>query len=310
MNKKYIIVMGPTGVGKSDLAVLAANRMHGEIINGDVGQFYTPLSIGTAKPNWKQEQVPHHLFDVLSSPVDCTVVDYRRMVSDSLQSLWGNNKVPFIVGGSGFYIQSLFFPPLEQPSQTLNNPIFLEKTWDQLYVYDPERALSIDKNDTYRIERACDFILKTGQKASDYVPVYNPLDGNALIVFLTRDRSELYDRINKRVLLMMEQGWKKEVEDLMQTPWQEFLLKKKLIGYNDLIHNINRDLDFESMVFQIQKKTRHYAKRQETFWRAFEKKVQPFMINNQLILKKVNLSLNNAEEKFIDIIQNFLSKKN
>ena len=109
-----IIIYGPTGVGKTECADYIASRLPIEIINCDMGQFYTPLSIGTAKPDWKAASVPHHLFDVIDTPKLFTVLEYRKRVQAIVHTIWKANKIPIIIGGSSFYISSLFFPPLQQ----------------------------------------------------------------------------------------------------------------------------------------------------------------------------------------------------
>lgn len=113
-----IIIAGPTGVGKSDVGLALASNINGEIINADVGQLYTPLSIGTAKPEWKESEVPHHLFDVLDKPVDFTVTQYRELLLKTVHDVCNRNRVPIIVGGSSFYLSSLFFPPKGAPPQS------------------------------------------------------------------------------------------------------------------------------------------------------------------------------------------------
>lgn len=106
-----IIVAGPTGVGKTDVVDAIALKIDAEIINGDMGQFYTPLTIGTAKPNWQASSVPHHLFDIINVPVLFSVVAFREQVSILCNAIWQRKKIPIIVGGSSYYIATLFFPP-------------------------------------------------------------------------------------------------------------------------------------------------------------------------------------------------------
>ena len=108
------IITGPTGVGKTDFVLKLADHLPIEIINADVGQFYAPLNIGTAKPDWRHEHVPHHLFDILDEPRSMTVIQYRTLAHSLIQECWARNTIPFFVGGSFFYIQSLLFPPREQ----------------------------------------------------------------------------------------------------------------------------------------------------------------------------------------------------
>ena len=115
-----LIIYGPTGVGKSDLACTIAEKVPAEIVNADMGQLYTPLSIGTAKPNWQQEPSRHHLFDVMNEPRNCTVIEYRQMLKMVLQDIWSRGKLPIVVGGSGFYVQSIFYPPVASHTDSKN----------------------------------------------------------------------------------------------------------------------------------------------------------------------------------------------
>ena len=110
MPKKIIILYGPTGVGKSDCALALGEKFPLELINADVGQFYTSFSIGTAKPDWKNQKMAHHLFDILNEPIDFSVAEYRKKILETCQNIWQKSKTPIIVGGSGFYLKSIFFP--------------------------------------------------------------------------------------------------------------------------------------------------------------------------------------------------------
>lgn len=271
---KLIIIYGPTGVGKTEYALSLGQDLNIEIINGDVGQFYEPLAIGTAKPDWKKEPVPHHLFDVLQNPEDCTVVRYRELVLEKVKKVWARKAIPVIVGGSGFYIKSLFFvPKTEHCNQEESFDETTEELWKKLKKRDPKRAESIYQQDRYRIERALT-LLNKGTKPSECVPKYHPIDADVLLCFLNRPRTELYDRINQRTQVMFKQGWLEEVELLMNTSWKSFLVRKKLIGYNDIIDFLQgdrTDQEKEFLYSSIQKKTRNYAKRQLTFWRMLEK---------------------------------------
>jgi tRNA dimethylallyltransferase len=297
-NPHILVIYGPTGVGKTDFALEVAAGVPAEIINMDVGQFYTPLSIGTAKPDWQSFATPHHLFDIIDRPENFTVTEYRRVCAELIQDIWSRGKLPILVGGSGFYLKSLFFPPLElENSDTVacyKNPscdsqLSLDKAqsldtgvlWESLFAIDPIRAQELNKTDRYRIMRALTIFYETGKKPSDCKPVYAPIC-SATIIFLTRDRKELYSRINTRVELMMENGWVGETQALLGTPWEQFALEKKLIGYNEIIaflresdaHKFgsaqekieDKEEKWHSLVAAIAKRTRHYAKRQHTFW--------------------------------------------
>lgn len=286
MRKHMIIIFGPTCVGKSDFAERIASKTPSEIVNMDLGQFYTPLSIGTAKPDWRKSMSTHHLFDVLCEPHDFTVAAYRDQLLHTLEQIWQRGNMPILVGGSSFYLQSIFFPP-GVPTHVLAESTSVSKTfaqvleaheqdsWDLLHTIDPERAKAIDKNDTYRIARALAIWRSTGKKPSEFTMVYDP-PASFDLFFLTRDRQQLYDRINKRVLAMMEGGWLQEVRGLKGTSWETFLVKKKLIGYDDLCAYLDGQQTpqaLQRVIATIARRTRNYAKRQETFWKMLEKKM-------------------------------------
>ncbi len=279
MRKHIISIYGPTGVGKSDYALALAQDFPLEIINCDVGQLYTPLSIGTAKPDWKREKTPHHLFDLLNEPRDYTVVDYRKAVLELCQQVWERNATPVLVGGSGFYIKSLFFPPLspEQPEQKESLPLYEGQTTDALFAtlqkLDPIRASQVHPHDRYRIERALTLANRAPGTVHTLQPTYHDLGFPYALFCLSRERSELYKRINERTEKMMDAGWIEEVQGLQKTAWAPFLNRKKLIGYNDILSFLKDAHDRKKLVEIIAQKTRHYAKRQMTFWRMLEKEL-------------------------------------
>ncbi|HZW61894.1 MAG TPA: tRNA (adenosine(37)-N6)-dimethylallyltransferase MiaA [Candidatus Babeliales bacterium] len=273
---QIIFIYGPTGVGKSALAEQLASSIPAEIVNMDLGQFYTPLTIGTAKPAWKQSPIPHHLFDILQAPRNFSVVEYRDLLLQTMREIWAREKYPIVVGGSAFYLKSLLFPP-EAPTIVGHDLSFVleENPWQQLYSIDPIRAEAIGKHDLYRIKRALDIWYKTGKKPSEYNQVYNP-PAPFLLLYVTRDRQELYGRINERVKDMIEQGWLEEVKTLLATDWEPFLYEKKLIGYNELLEYLagKSPVGFEQCLEIIAQRTRHYAKRQNTFWNMLHNQLQ------------------------------------
>lgn len=277
MEKKSILILtGPTAVGKSDIACHIAQTIPVEIVNADVGQMYQPLTIGTAKPDWQNSPITHHGFDILEKPEQYTVVAYKKYVESICQEIWARNKTPLFVGGSLFYIKSLFFPPLEQSVSTTKHELPKDQSWQALYTCDPLRARAIHPNDTYRIQRAFELLInsKDGVKPSQLPLSFKPFT-NTSILFLTRNNEDLYARINERVVAMFNQGFLKEVEALQNSPWESFLHKKKLIGYDDCLAYLQQKLprSQEPLIQTIQQKTRHYAKRQKTFWRMLEAKL-------------------------------------
>lgn len=306
MHDFFIIISGPTGVGKTEFVNKLSVRLPFpvEIINVDVGQFYTPLSIGTAKPAYQQEPIKHHFFDIISQPRDFTVAEFRKRLIELMTQLWSRGVTPLLVGGSGFYVQSIFFPPAHDAVPTGTPPIkipteFKEMSslqlWQHLHTIDPVRAESLYPQDRYRVERALT-LWYLGSKPSLLVPRFDP-PGSCAFYFLTRERSELYDRINKRVMHMLNAGWVDEVAGL-SGEWKEFLLRKKLIGYPALIHMLEKNLQGEAytqelahVAAQIQSDTRAYAKRQLTYWRMLKKKVQEADQKNETLKKIEEIDL-------------------
>lgn len=271
---RLIIIAGPTAVGKTGIALSLAQKLPSEIINGDMGQLYKPLTIGTAKPDVARQEVPHHLFDVLDTPVDCTVTRWRELVMQKIEEITARNRTPILVGGSGFYLKSLFFPPegdsgVSAP-QAEGDPSVL---WKKLESIDPERARQLHPNDFYRIQRALSIWERTGKLPSTVKPIFKPLIPFACFV-LMRDREELYRVIDERAVTMLNEGWIDEVRSLEDTQWEPFLRKKKIIGYATILDFLQQGGTKEQLIEHIQRKTRNYAKRQITFFRSFVEQMQ------------------------------------
>lgn len=273
MRNCILIIFGPTAVGKTDFAELLAAQIPAEIVNADMGQMYTPLTIGTAKPDWRKSPIPQHLFDIINEPRLMSVSEYRDRVINTLEAIWARKNIPILVGGSGFYLQSLFFPPQAMVAHNVDRKGQSEfapeaQRWKQLYEIDPKRALRIHPHDLYRINRALSIYFDTGKKPSDQEPRYQPL-ASYCFVSLSRDRKELYSRIDTRTGQMLNEGWIQETRRLMGTEWQEFLINKKIIGYDDIIRYLVEgdtcQAEHEKLVKIVAQKTRNYAKRQITF---------------------------------------------
>lgn len=273
-------ILGPTGVGKSDFALAFAAACNGEIINCDVGQFYVPLTIGTAKPAWKEEKIPHHLFDILTEPQDYSVMSYRIAVSTAIDEIRQRGKTPLIVGGSLFYAQALFFPPCDRSAAASDNfassnfaSFSTKELWEQLAAIDSERAQALHPNDRYRIERALTLWTTTGVRPSTCKPRYAPIVSDWRICYVTRERASLYDRINRRTEQMIHHGgWIEEVRAL-DPRWYPFVRKKGLIGYGEIIDALQQGTPERELITMIQQETRHYAKRQGTFWRSMQRRL-------------------------------------
>ena len=265
----FCIIAGPTGVGKTDFAEQLARAVNGEIINADLGQFYAPLSIGTAKPDWKSSDIPQHLFDVVTEPSLFNSAAFAQQARAKIADITARGKVPLVVGGSGFYYQSLLWPQGDAPTAEL--PGEYEATWEKLNEIDPQRASAIHKNDAYRITRALALWHAQGKLPSSLLPTYAPA-GRFIVIHVTRDRENLYARINERVLSMLSGGWIEETRELSDE-WKAFL-RKKIIGYDTVLDYLDGAVSHNTLVEKIQKTTRNYAKRQVTFFSSVKRRLQ------------------------------------
>lgn len=289
LNRSIIILTGPTGVGKSALAEQLALQHHGAIINADMGQMYIPLSIGTAKPEWHNSVVPHFLFDIIDTPRYFSVAQYRTLLFDTIEHVTKKGLLPIVVGGSLFYLKSLFFPPQSPSSGNELEHV----SWSELHRVDPLRAQAIHKNDTYRIARAYSIWRDSQKKPSGFVPHFD-MPFQVSLCFVSRCRAQLYNRIDQRVVSMVNSGWIDEVRSLMGTAWEPFLKTKKIIGYPEILAYCSDTLTKKKAIELIQQKTRRYAKRQHTFWRSFGRQLSPYrkrVVVSELTLTHDNLDL-------------------
>lgn len=277
MEKKYtILISGATATGKSSFAEEVARQVSGEIINADIGSFYEKLTVGVAKPDWQASDIQHHLFDVVKEPELYSVVKFREHISQLIKEVWHRGNVPVIVGGSAFYIQAFFYKQheiagVQYIAERLDQSVASsEMLWQKLHIIDADRAKKIQPQDRYRIVRALAIWQATGKKPSLFAQKFAPLSPYYLIV-CDRDRKDLYHRIDQRTYQMLEEGWVQEVESLMDSGWESFLVSKKIIGYDDIIQALRNHQDPKTVIPIIQQKTRNYAKRQVTFLKKLQK---------------------------------------
>ncbi|MBP7854704.1 tRNA (adenosine(37)-N6)-dimethylallyltransferase MiaA [Candidatus Babeliales bacterium] len=294
MEKFIIIVSGPTACGKTDLVYRLGQLVSIEIINADIGSMYQPLTIGTAKPDWKKSNITHHGFDIFNQPEQFSMAQFRILVQKLIVEIWNRGNTPVIVGGSTMYIKSLLFnmhilPDTKIAVRGLLKDLELkilekEALWQQLNCYDPLRASQIHKNDTYRLVQALAIWKTTHKKPSTFGQFFDPL-AKFCWISVQRDRAQLYDHINKRVSLMMEQGWRSEVAALQHTAWANFLMQKKIIGYDDMLMNLSSEsaMEYDILISTIQQKTRHYAKRQIIFFKKIQTEVRRELLNKPYI---------------------------
>ena len=270
------LVVGPTGIGKTDFAEKLALEQGGEIINADLGQMYTKLTIGVAKPNWQASPIVQHMFDILDEPVNYTAADWRQALVELIGKINASGKPVIIVGGSHFYIQSLLFPPQAMPkidmTTSVNGIETGDGTWQELQAIDPQRAAVVHPHDQYRINRALAIYHATGRKPSEFEPTYNPpwpQHWPYQLIVLSRTADDLKQRLAQRYKLMIKDGWWQEAQALKGTDWEEFVCKKGFIGYQELMAAPNGSCVKDQIVQQ----TWQYARQQQKFIKALINKL-------------------------------------
>ena len=276
VKKKVLIICGPTASGKTSLAVECAKLLDSEIISADSMNIYSGLDIGTAKPTEKEKKgVRHHLIDVVSPFEEFSVSDYKKMAEESLSQIFDNGKIPVVCGGTGFYINSILYDLSYGNSSS--NIIAREKykklaeTNGNEYVYsilkekDPLSAEKLHYNDIKRVIRALE-IFESGIKKSDIKDeMIAKYDYSAYAIDFPRE--ELYDRINRRVDLMIEDGLVEEVVKLKEQGVGISHQCLQGIGYKEIFSYLNNEIALDEAIKLIKLNTRHYAKRQITFFK-------------------------------------------
>lgn len=268
---KGIVIAGPTGVGKTDLSIKIAKALDAEIISVDSAQVYKGLDIGTAKiKEEEKENILHHMIDIVEPIKKYNVGDFQREVDRILNEKSDKNIV--LVGGTGLYIDSVVrgLANLPEGNEEIRNKLMEEDgevLFEKLKEVDPESAESIHPNNKRRVERALEVYYLTGRKFSELSK--ENIKGNSfkfLKVALERDRENLYNRINKRVDIMMENGLYEEVKNLYDK-YGENLRKINIIGYSEIIDHLKGKLTYEEAIELIKKNSRNYAKRQFTWFK-------------------------------------------
>lgn len=273
--KKVIILLGPTGVGKTGASILLAKDLNTEIISADSMQIYRHMDIGTAKPTAQEmAKIRHHMIDLIEPSEEFSVGRYIEMVVPIIEDLLKKGKPPLIVGGTGLYIRAMTRGLFKGPSAdwSLRKRLLTieEKERGSLYSYlrelDPEAAERVMPSDIRRIIRAIEVCLKTKRGISDLQKRFTePLPYNFILIGLKRERKELYRLIEERVDRMVSSGLIEEVKKiLLMNPGKTAL---QAIGYKEIISFLKGDLTFEEAIRLIKKRTKSYAKRQFTWFR-------------------------------------------
>ncbi len=275
---KIIIICGPTGAGKTGGAIKLAEIFSGEIINADSMQIYKYMDIGTAKPDKKElASMKHHMIDIIEPDEDFNAALYSEKAGNIANNLYKNNITPFVVGGTGLYIKALIYGMFKDASddkikKDLKNEmdkIGVNRMHERLMQIDPEAALKINKNDSFRILRALGVYETTGKKISEHHKKheFKKKYFNALKIGITEERNILYERINNRADMMIKNGFIEEVESLLKRGYSENLKSMQSLGYRHICLFLQGKLSKNDALEEMKKDTRRYAKRQLTWFK-------------------------------------------
>lgn len=280
MKKPLIILTGPTAVGKTKASIDLAKALNGEIISADSMQVYKYMDIGSAKIRPEEMQgVPHYLVDVLEPDEEFHVVRFQQMAKQAMQEIYDKGKVPIVVGGTGFYIQALLYDidftesnedniyrsQLEQIAKEQG----AQHLHDLLREVDPESADAIHANNVKRVIRALEFYKQTGEKISQHNETERAKESpyDFCYFVLTDQRQHLYDRIDQRVDQMLQEGLVAEVEALKNKGYTKDMVSMQGLGYKEVLDYLNGECTLEEAVYVLKRDTRHFAKRQLTWFR-------------------------------------------
>ena len=280
-NKRPLVILtGPTAVGKTAASIGLAKAIGGEIISADSMQVYKEMDIGSAKIRPEEmDGVPHHLVDVLDPSEDFNVVLFQQMAKEAMKGIYQRGHIPIVVGGTGFYIQALLYDidftennadtAYREELEALAKNQGAEYLHEMLEKVDPESAEQIHFHNIKRVIRALEYYQQTGQKISEHNEAEREKESayNSAYFVLTDDRKILYDRIDKRVDLMMQEGLLEEVNALRLRGLKKESVAMQGLGYKELFGYFEGEYPLEEAVRIIKRDTRHFAKRQLTWFR-------------------------------------------
>ena len=285
MRQPLIIITGPTASGKTALSVELAKRIGGEIISADSMQVYRHMDVGSAKVTKSEmDGVPHHLIDVLDPQDAFNVVVFQNLAKKAMDEIYKKGHVPIIAGGTGFYIQALLYDidftdndedmEFRHRLETMAAEQGPEVLHDMLRNVDPESADAIHANNVKRVIRALEFYEKTGQKISAHNEEERQKESPYRFAYyvLNMDRKILYDRIDCRVDIMFRNGLVEEVKKLKNMGCTRDMVSMQGLGYKEVLDYLNGDISLDEASYIIKRDTRHFAKRQLT-WFKREKEV-------------------------------------
>ena len=279
MKEKVIVICGPTASGKTALSIELAKKVNGEIISADSMQIYKDMDIGTAKPTMEEMQgIKHYLLDFVSPDKRYSVADYQKEAKKTIKEILAKGKTPIVVGGTGLYVDSLIYeiqyPNIEfdeeyrKKLEQIAEKEGLEKLYEKAIKIDEEAMKKISPNDKKRIIRVLEIYHATGKTKTEQEieSRKKPVEYDYKVYAINWDRQVLYERINKRVDIMIEQGLIEEVKKIKQK-YKTFPTAMQGLGYKEVVEYLEGKCTKEEMIKKIKLETRRYAKRQLTWFR-------------------------------------------
>jgi tRNA dimethylallyltransferase len=287
---QLIAIIGPTAVGKTNLAIQLALRFGGEIINADSRQIYRYMDIGTAKPDTEElAAVPHHLIDIIDPNQEFSLAEYQKLTYDAVKDVQDRGRVPFLVGGSGLYVWAVlegWVVPRVAPDVTFRRE--LEKKagmgqgdvlYQELQQIDPAAAEKIDPHNVRRVIRALEVNKLTDSTFSQLQKKQAPLF-QSLIIGLTADRKELYRRADERVDNMLKHGFIEEVEVLLKMGYDLSLPSMSSIGYREIGQYLHGEMTLDEAVYKITTGTHRFIRHQYAWFRLKDERIKWFDVDN------------------------------
>ncbi len=302
---KVIVICGPTASGKTALSIELAKKINGEIVSCDSMQIYKDMDIGTAKPTIEEMQgIKHYMLDFVSPDERYSVADYKKQAKQAIREIIEKGKVPIVVGGTGLYVDSLIYEieyqdiefdekyrkQLEERSKKEG----LEVLYNEAKKIDPEAITKISPNDKKRILRILEIYNATGKNKTEQEKESrkNEVEFDYKVYAISWDREKLYDRINQRVDIMIDQGLIEEVQKIY-SKYNKFPTAMQGLGYKEVLEYLEGKCNKQEMIDKIKQETRRYAKRQltwfrknkQTIWLDGQEKIQN---NIEIILEGLN----------------------
>ena len=284
-----ILIIGPTAVGKTELAIQLAERMNGEIISADSRLFYRGMDIGTAKPSHEElARVPHYLINIVNPDETLSLAVFQEKAKNLIADIHTRGALPFLVGGTGQYVRAVtegWTPPEVTADERLRAELEKkDKEWlhARLQILDPEAAAKIDARNVRRTVRALEVILTTGRKFSEQRgQVESPYQ--LITIGLTRPRPELYQRIDERIDLMFANGFMDEVKGLLERGYSPTLPSMSAIGYRECVSVANGELSIEQAKVEMRRVTRIFVRRQANWFKESDPNIMWFQVKDGVL---------------------------